>query len=154
MMPCRLVPAAALVLLAAGLSAAAEPPAAKPPAATDRDKLQGTWKVSAEVEDGRESPAARCGKVRLVFAADKLLLKEGDEVQEAAFTLDATRTPRVIELVPAAGPHKGKKLSGIYALEGDTLRVCLPTEPGKEAPADFGCRPGSGRILLTLQRDK
>jgi uncharacterized protein (TIGR03067 family) len=153
MMSRRLVPAAALVLLAAGLSAAAEPPAAKPPAA-DRDKIQGTWKVAAEVEDGRESPAARSGKVRLVFAADKLLLKEGDEVQEAAFTLDATRTPRVIELVPAAGPHKGKKLAGIYALERDTLRVCLPTEPGKEAPADFGCRPGSGRILLTLQRDK
>lgn len=148
------VSAPACVLLAAALTASAYPPPAVKPPAADRDKLQGAWKVAAEVEDGRESPAARSGKVRMVFAGDKLLLKEGDEVQEAVFTLEADRNPRVIGLVPAAGPYKGKKLIGIYALEGDTLRVCLPTEPGKELPADFGCRPGSGRILLTLQREK
>jgi uncharacterized protein (TIGR03067 family) len=129
------------------------PPAADP-APGDTEKIQGTWKIVAEVENGRDASADRNAKVRLVFSADRVVLKEADETREATYRLDAAKRPGLIEIVPADGPFKGRKLAGIYTLEGGSLRICLPTDPDHEAPADFTSRAGSGRILLTLEREK
>jgi uncharacterized protein (TIGR03067 family) len=129
-------------------------PAAADPAPNDSDRIQGTWKIVTEVEDGREASAERNGKVRLVFSAERVVLKESDESREGTYRLDTAKRPGLIEIVPASGPFKGRKLVGIYALEAGSLRLCLPTEPDRQAPADFSSRAGSGRILLTLEREK
>lgn len=124
------------------------------PAPNDTQKIQGTWKIVAEVEDGREASADRNAKVRLVFSAERVVLKESDDSREGTYRLDAARRPGHIEIVPASGPFKGRKLTGIYSIEGGSLRICLPCEPDRETPADFSSRAGSGRILLTLEREK
>src|SRR5262245_25089749 len=94
------------LLLAAGLVLAP----AGGGAVTDAQKILGTWKINAEVEDGKEAPAERSQKVRLTFTADKILLREGPDTQEGAYKLDPSRNPRAIEIVPGAGLNKGKKL--------------------------------------------
>ena len=50
------------------------------------------------------------------------------------------------------GPNKGKTWPVLYALEGDTLRIC-GGEVGKGRPADFETRGKPGSLLMTLRRE-
>ncbi len=125
-----------------------------PKANTDRDKIQGVWKIIAEVENGKETPPARNEKVRIRFTADKMIVTEGDEKHEASYKLDPERIPTVIEVTPDDGPNKGKKALGIYQLSGDTLTICLTLAKDKDRPSDFTAKTDSGRVLFTLERIK
>lgn len=121
---------------------------------TDKDKILGTWKITKETRDGKDVPADANKNVRVTFTADKMQIKEGDMAHEASYRLDRTKKPTGIEIVPADGPHKGQKLQGVYALEGDTLKVCIVLAPGKTVPTEFVAKPESGCVLLSLQREK
>jgi uncharacterized protein (TIGR03067 family) len=121
---------------------------------TDHDKIQGAWKITVEVENGKETPAARNEKVRIRFTADKMIVTEGDEKHEGAYKLDPLRKPSTIEVTPDDGPNKGKKALGIYQLSGDTLTICLALGEGKDRPSDFTAKADSGRVRLTLERIK
>jgi uncharacterized protein (TIGR03067 family) len=138
------------LLAYAGLLLAADAP--KGP--TDHERIQGVWKIIAEVENGKDTPPRRNEKVRIHLTADKVVITEGDDKRQGTYKLDPSRKPSTIELVPEDGPNKGKKALGIYQLSGDTLTLCLTLQEGKDPPGDFTARAGSGRVLLTLQRDK
>jgi len=141
------LPGTLLLTAACLLTAGADEP-------TDKDKIQGTWKITSETRDGKEIPADANKDVRMVFSGDKLLIKEGDATKEASYRLDRTRKPAGIEIVPADGPHKGQKLQGIFALEGDALKICILLAPGKTPPTEFAAKPQSGCDLLVLHREK
>jgi uncharacterized protein (TIGR03067 family) len=142
-------PHGVLFLIAASLLAADAPKAD-----ADRDTIQGTWKIVAEVENGKETPPARNEKVRIRFTADKMIVSEGDEKHEAAYKLDPERIPSAIDVTPDGGPNKGKKALGIYQLSGDTLTICLTLAKDKDRPSDFTAKADSGRVLFTLERIK
>ena len=137
------------LVLTAGLLLAAETPKA-----TDHAKIQGEWKITAEVQNGKEIPPGRNEKVRIRFTADKMIVTEGDEKHAGTYTLDSDRKPAMITVTPEDGPKKGKKGTGIYQLSGDTLTICLTLKEGKDPPGDFTAKANSGRVLLTLQRIK
>ncbi|HEY7309871.1 MAG TPA: TIGR03067 domain-containing protein [Gemmataceae bacterium] len=137
------------LLVAAGLLLAADAPKA-----TDHDKIQGEWKITAEVQNGKETPAARNEKVRIRFTADKMIVSEGDEKHAGAYKLDPDKKPSTITVTPDDGPKKGKKGVGIYQLSGDTLTICLTLKEGKDPPSDFTAKADSGRVMLTLERIK
>ena len=42
---------------------------------------------------------------------------------------------------------------GIYALEGDELKLCLP-QPGRDRPTAFAAPEKSGTTLLVFRREK
>jgi uncharacterized protein (TIGR03067 family) len=144
-------PHGVLFLIAAFLLAADAP---KADTDTDGDKIQGTWKIAAEVENGKETPPARNEKVRIRFTADKMIVSEGDEKHEATYKLDPERIPSAIEVTPDDGPNKGKKALGIYQRSGDKLTICLALGEGKDRPGDFTAKADSGRVLFTLERLK
>jgi uncharacterized protein (TIGR03067 family) len=139
----------AALLVGASLLLAADAP--KP---RDQEKIQGVWKILSEVENGTDAPPRRNVRVRFQFTADKFIITEGDDKRQGAYKLDPARRPSTIELVADDGPNKGKKALGIYQLSGDTLTLCLTLQEGKDPPGDFTARAGSGRVLLTLERDK
>ena len=62
-------------------------------------------------------------------------------------------TPKAVDLTPLDGENKGAPLAGIYLLEGDTLKLCLPTLPGRKRPAAFASTPGHWQVLV-LAREK
>ena len=140
----------AMLCLTLGLLMAADAPKAK----TDRDKFQGDWKVVAVVENGKEAEKLRFEKMRIRFMADKMIVREGEEKHQSAFKLDPSKKPPTIELIPDDGPKKGRKLSGIYQLDGDSLKIGMTLEAEKAAPADFTAKADSGRALLALERIK
>jgi uncharacterized protein (TIGR03067 family) len=139
-----------VLFLAAALLLAADDP--KPGA--DREKIQGAWKVRTLVDNGKEQPRAEHEKLRIHFTARHVTFTLGDEKREGTYKLDPSRKPPRIEIELTDGPSKGRKDSGVYQLEGDTLTLCLTLKPGEEPPADFTSKAGSGRTLFTLERVK
>jgi uncharacterized protein (TIGR03067 family) len=110
-------------------------------------ELSGAWElVSVEVEgqsvDHSDHPA------RLVFDGDRLLYA-GKEA--ARLTADAETTPKVIDL---RFSQPDRTLEGIYAIEGQTLKVCLSTLTGgaRERPQDFATADHADRRLLVFRR--
>jgi uncharacterized protein (TIGR03067 family) len=136
------------VLALAAWAALAAAPA---PEVKDQDRIQGTWKVVRLIVNGEDLPPEVIGKGQLIFKDDKLTFKDGDRTKDATFTLDPKKTPPAIDL---REPGKdGKVLRGIYQLDGDDLKICIPFF-GEERPKEFASLTGSRHGLYTLRREK
>jgi uncharacterized protein (TIGR03067 family) len=72
---------------------------------------------------------------------------------DSTFNLDATKTPKQIDMIGTEGQLRGKVAQGIYALEGDVLTICY-TMPGGARPTAFESKPGSGSTLVIWKRSK
>ncbi|HEV3255507.1 MAG TPA: sigma-70 family RNA polymerase sigma factor [Gemmataceae bacterium] len=117
-----------------------------PPPRTDRQPLQGTWRVSRAEADGRVLPPP---DMRLIFAGDQCTLTSNIGMNFAAqCQLDSNRTPREITLRLA----QGVAYPGIYRLEGDSLKLCL-NHGGPKRPTEFTTQAGDGFILYVLERE-
>jgi uncharacterized protein (TIGR03067 family) len=87
------------------------------------------------------------------FTADgKCRMKEGpdDEVEEGAYTTDATKDPPRLDITAPSKP--GIPLPALYRLDGDTLTLAVCT--GADRPKKMESPPGSDVILVTLKRTK
>jgi uncharacterized protein (TIGR03067 family) len=113
----------------------------------DRDKFQGSWTVSTGEKAGQKAPLEGLKPVRMTFAGGKFAWKTGKGMTEGTFSLDAAKTPREITM-----NAEGKKLAGIYKLEGDELTICVGL--GDDRPTDFATEAGAKALLLVLKREK
>src|SRR5262249_14946007 len=138
-------------------------------AKADKDTLQGTWRlVTGETEGlkiGADRPETK--ENRLLFDQTSVTLyakrrhpengKEETTKSVGTFTLDATMTPPVIVLTWETNPWNDKRdfaQRGIYALEGDSLKLCLSLdEDDRKPPTEFSANFGSKRTLLTFKRE-
>jgi hypothetical protein len=41
----------------------------------------------------------------------------------------------------------------VYSLDGNTLKICSPHEPGGDRPAEVGTKEGGRSFMLVLKRD-
>jgi uncharacterized protein (TIGR03067 family) len=139
----------ALLLLAAGAVAADNPVDVKANR-TDRDSLQGTWKIESVHGFQKASTREEMDQVRLKIEGNTIHAVYGDKSAEATFTLDAVALPRQIDITVTKGPAEVqmKLFRGIYLLEGNTLRIAY-RKPGEERPREFGAgEPGVYRVFL------
>jgi RNA polymerase sigma factor (sigma-70 family) len=96
---------------------------------------------------------------RFVFSGDEFTAKKGDQVlYKGKFKLDISKSPKVIdlEIVEAPAPNadkEGKTSLGIYALNGDDLKLCLATPGEEDRPTKLAGEAGR-HVLLTLKREK
>ncbi len=136
--------AVGLVLTAAG----AQDDAAK----KDLESLQGVWQfVSLEVE-GKGLPEDPDKPIKLIVKGNRAIHpgREGKN-KETIIRLDPSRKPKAIDMSPLAGPDKGKAALGIYAIDGDMLKICAGTL-GKDRPTEF--KAGKNVVLMVLKREK
>lgn len=118
-------------------------------AATDPAALDGTWVLTGHERDGKRD-AGPFGKEEAEFAGDRLVVREeGREVLNGTVHVRAGEAPNGITLAITAGQEQGQTMLGIYALDGDELKICWGN---KERPAGFDTAPGSGRMLWILKR--
>src|ERR1700674_786901 len=118
---------AAISLLAAGLAFADN--------GSDNKKFQGAWQRVSIIDDGKKVGGAEKGSV--VFSGNEYTLKDGDTVKsKGTFKLDESKKPKEFDVMPGAGPYKGKTLKGIYKFDGDQLIYCM-AGPGLERPKEF-----------------
>jgi uncharacterized protein (TIGR03067 family) len=137
---------------------------APPAAAFDGDKddkatkqelarLQGVWTMLELEANGRQ---AQPGEMKwiLVIEGNQYNPGLGELSLEYTFRIDPSLTPKAIDLIPQDGPERGKTIRGIYALEGDTLKICRPLDSYGDRPAGFTTRPGSNTSRVVWKKRK
>jgi uncharacterized protein (TIGR03067 family) len=114
-------------------------------------KLEGTWQLVSAETDGKQLPEEQAKQIRVVIKGTSHTVYFGDKavVEGVAFRVDPTTTPKQVEDTL----KDGKKIRGIYELDGDTLRSCV-APPEKGAPTEFTGKAGSGQTLRIFKRVK
>ena len=118
----------------------------------DLDRLQGSWTLAALEMDGQKMPASMLANARIVIQGRRFTSTGMGAMYEGAVELDASHTPGHIDMKFDAGPESGNTNLGIYALEGDNLKICLATR-GSLRPSSFASSSGSGFALETFTRE-
>ena len=98
-----------LVLAVASVGWCADPKPSK-----SEKALNGRWTPESAVMAGKPLPDEIRKSIQLTLANGKYTVKEGDEIDEGTFTVDATKSPKTITIVGTKGPNKGKTILGIY----------------------------------------
>src|SRR5262249_49193783 len=92
---------------------------------------------------------------RVVVRADRLTISSrGKGKSVASYKLDPTKRPKTIDLTDT---ERKDTRPGIYELSGDRLRLCWRLGEARarsERPTEFKPPPGSGILILLLEREK
>jgi RNA polymerase sigma factor (sigma-70 family) len=145
-----------LALLTGGVAVfawqSAQPTAVQ--AKSDKEALQGTWKVFLLKENGVEKndeEADMIKKGKFVFKGDKVIARG-----ECGFKIDSSKKPKEFDMIPLEGPpqEKGQTFKGIYELKGDDLTMVF-RNPGGDRPKSLDDVPPDGvTMYLQLKRVK
>jgi uncharacterized protein (TIGR03067 family) len=116
--------------------------------------LEGEWSMVSGERDGGALPDEVVKSAKRVSKAGETTVSFGDQlVMKAKFTVDPSKTPKAIDYEVSDGPNKGKKVLGIYKLDGDTATFCF-AQPDKERPTKFETKADSGLTLSTWKKNK
>jgi uncharacterized protein (TIGR03067 family) len=118
-------------------------------------KLEGTWVLLRTRKDGQLKAASTkpAERVFLTFQGDRYTVKDANNVRQAGtWTLDASKTPKVLDREGVNAKKQPVKALGIYDwFNNEDLRICSsPTQ----RPSDLQTPPGSGRVLQVWGRPK
>ena len=117
-----------------------------------RNDLEGKWTCVSATVDGNALPSETTNLLQLVLTGERYkTLKGTDVLFDSSYTIQNSTQPKQINMVGTEGDLKGKEAQGIYALEGDTLRICYRM-PGMDRPDAFTSGPGSKAYLVHWKR--
>lgn len=145
----------AVLFVGFGLSVAASD-AKEEAVVKDLTALKGTWTVVSATRDGNKLTDEQIKNVRFTIGENgTALVKNGEQILfEGTIKIDPTKTPKTEDATQTSeGENKGKTTLSIYEIEGDTLKICS-AEPGKDRPAEFSSKSGSGHFLRVFKREK
>lgn len=120
----------------------------------DKQRLQGIWKIVSMESDGtkisqNDLAAVPSEQTRIRIDGDKWISKATGKEETSSFRLDATKTPRTIDIKASDG--KFEQLA-IYQLEGDDLKICYCGVEKQERPTQFAAKRGSPTMLYVYKR--
>ena len=117
---------------------------------TDKDKVQGKWRITEAVVLGRPLPLERAvailGGDTMEFKGDTVAVRE-----EMAFTLDPSKSPKWFDMSPA---EKKGPVVGVYALDGDKLTLHYAAPGSTARPTELEFKRGVNTTRLVLERVK
>ena len=143
--------AIALVIVLAGPMLAADAPN-KGAVDQDMKALQGSWQLVHAESAGKPVPKRQIEGVKLVISGTRLSFQVGGERAKGTFTIDPSTQPKTIDSTINFDGDRGKTL-GIYALDGDTLKLCCSID-GKTRPKALATTPTEAVTLWTYKRAK
>lgn len=141
-----------ILLACVALCAAADAPEAR----DDAGKLKGLWAMTSVTVLGvRQPDDPTAGTLITAFDGESYLRKRGSEIlEEGRYKIDPGKTPRVVDFVITKGQDAGKRMLGIYELEGDTLKICVARAGDKKRPKRFDGGAGAGTTVVVSRRYK
>jgi uncharacterized protein (TIGR03067 family) len=121
---------------------------------TDKDKMQGEWKLVSFVARGGKDviPRESVDKAKVLVKGDKIVLFGKGFKAELGFKLDTTKTPKAIDLFESG--REGKML-GIYMLKEKELTLVWSADRKGERPTELNLEKGLGRSdgrMMVLKR--
>jgi uncharacterized protein (TIGR03067 family) len=121
----------------------------------DRQRLQGTWRVTALTVNGNKVKEADAKKITVVNGDDGTwsVRSESKEISHGTSVLDPTKKPKTIDFTPRDGGGKGDRFQGIYQLKKNSRKLCF-APAGKVRPTEFTSTADNQHILVTLERVK
>lgn len=131
------------VLLATTLLAAEEEKAKR----SDRELIQGTWRVVALEGGGQNAPEESFKAKRFLIEGDKIATT-GKPEDLAPYRLDVTAKPKAIDL---PGSVEGQFSMAIYEVDGEEFKLCFSQSTKLERPKDFETT-GTRYFCFTLRR--
>jgi RNA polymerase sigma factor (sigma-70 family) len=112
----------------------------------DAAAILGVWRVTAVETEGKDQDDAHAKLLKTekwIFRADKLSM--GAPYRQAAYKLDATKTPKTLDIIPAVSAREKSEgvIPALYLLDGDALKICLGPLPSqiKQRDQNAGRRP-------------
>ncbi len=121
----------------------------------DRQRIEGTWQITALEIGGNQSNEEDIQKLRVVNGSDGTwnLRSEGKEISKGTSTFDPTAKPKAIDFTPTEGGGAGEKFLGIYKLGKNTRKLCFAPS-GKDRPTELSSTPDNQHILVTFKREE
>jgi uncharacterized protein (TIGR03067 family) len=120
----------------------------------DLQNMQGTWSIESIEKEGKPLDKDSLKNRRVVIQGNRYTVKDGERILDAGtYKIDATVTPKTIDISPNAGPNAGKKLLGIYKLDGDDRSIVF-AGPSEDRPKQFRTKPNSDDIYVVYKRVK
>jgi len=120
---------------------------------SDAKAFEGTWTpVKAEL-GGQPMADAVLKTITLKLHDGNYEVSVTGQQDKGTYTIDASTQPKGMTITGRDGPNKGKTFPAIYALEGQTLRICYHLS-GKQRPAEFKTNVGTLLYLVTYTRRK
>jgi RNA polymerase sigma factor (sigma-70 family) len=110
----------------------------------DLGRLQGVWAVVSMEGDGKRGKPE---KVLFMVDGNRVCWQARDGELQGGLYLDATSRPKAYDIATST-----RTFLGIYALNGDTLRLCYDMALEPKRPTVFATEPGSQRVLVVLRR--
>jgi uncharacterized protein (TIGR03067 family) len=118
----------------------------------DLDSLQGVWQCVSLDEGGKAVAEEQLKDFKLTFKGYKASHPGKDgKTEQVTIKLDPSKKPKTIDMMLLTGADKGKTLLGIYAIEEDTLKICV-AQPGRDRATEF--KAGKDIVLIALKREK
>jgi len=120
----------------------------------DTNNLAGVWKCVSGITDGKPVPEDIVKQLKLTLTKDKYKTEKGVIVLfDGLYKIDPGQKPKHIDITAPEGEQAGSTSKGIYAIEGDMLKMCYAAS-GEDRPKEFESKPGSAATLVVWKREK
>jgi uncharacterized protein (TIGR03067 family) len=125
-----------------------------PPKKDDAESLKGTWKALSAKAEGQSVPEEFVKSMTFNFDGKKYIQKVQDQSEEGNYSIDASQSPKTIDLDIKTGNDQGKKQIGIYKIEDGKLTFVVAKPGSKDRPKSFKPEEGADVIEFVLEREK
>ena len=119
-------------------------------------QLQGTWVMVSMEHQGKVSDGAKGSTITIAGNKMNWTWVAGNERRDSVIKVDATKTPKHFDQIEKF-EDKEETVLGIYQIDGDTLRICIPL-PDKDGSFAKAARPtamdSKAGTIATYKREK
>jgi uncharacterized protein (TIGR03067 family) len=120
----------------------------------DAESLKGTWKALSVKQGGQNVPEEFIKSMTFNFDGKKYLQKVQDQSEEGNYSIDASQSPKTIDLDIKTGNDQGKKQLGIFKIEDGKLTFVCAMAGSKDRPKSFKPEDGADVIEFVVAREK
>ncbi len=118
---------------------------------SDKDALQGNWTAKSMTLGTMPAQNLPNNDMALRFEGDKAIGKTNGKDDPIDFKLDPSKNPKEIDLSGKNPLGKDETQHGIYELNGDTLRIAMPSGATAFRPTSFN-DPNAATVEFTRQK--